>query len=159
ELLGAAFSSIRSRVVIASKVGFSRPVRGRLVDRVAPMARPVIRRLGLRRNATRAASLSQDFSSARIFAGIEASLRRLRTDYLDLYMLHGLPDDWEPALDALQRLKQRGMIRHFGVSCATPEDVGRCFALPGVAVLQVNLSLLHQEAICFLPEAQRRCIG
>jgi aryl-alcohol dehydrogenase (NADP+) len=90
EILGRVLAGRRDRVVLASKVGI------KIGDGPADS--------GL----TRAA----------IEKGIEDSLRRLRTDYLDLYYLHQ-PDPATPleeSLEALARLVKAGKVRHVGAS-------------------------------------------
>lgn len=67
-----------------------------------------------------------DFSPAAITTSIERSLRRLRTDRLDLVLLHSDGRDVEiieqsGALDALGALKKQGKVRLIGVSTKTPE--------------------------------------
>lgn len=66
-----------------------------------------------------------DFSPARIFHQCENSLRRLRTDYLDVYLLHLVNARTFPTEDtvgALNLLQQAGKIRHFGISVQFPEQ-------------------------------------
>ena len=151
-LVGRAFKNSRSRVVIASKAGYCLPGRRRLAARLKPVLRPIIRRLGIRRDRLPASvrgSLAQDFSPAYLRKAVEGSLRRLRTDYLDLFQLHSPPaevverGDWEPALDALKRA---GKIRHYGVSCDTVEAGLAALRFPGVASLQFALSLIEPRA-------------
>ncbi|MBX3625479.1 MAG: aldo/keto reductase [Rhizobacter sp.] len=57
-------------------------------------------------------------SRANVLASVEASLRRLRTDYIDLYQLHR-PDEttpWEETLQALQDVVKAGKVRYVGAS-------------------------------------------
>lgn len=59
----------------------------------------------------------------------ERSLRRLGTDHLDLYLLHwrgSVP--LEETLEAFDRLRADGKVRHFGVSNFDPGDMGELFA-------------------------------
>jgi aryl-alcohol dehydrogenase-like predicted oxidoreductase len=65
-----------------------------------------------------------DFSAAAIVASVEASLRRLRTDHIDILLLHSDGRDVEiltqtDALEALARLKQSGKARALGISAKT----------------------------------------
>ena len=62
------------------------------------------------------------FTSTSIRGSVEASLRRLRRDAIDVYLLHNPETDQikDPSIqEALQLLKQDGLIRGFGVSCVT----------------------------------------
>lgn len=65
-----------------------------------------------------------EFSAATIVASVEASLRRLRTDQIDILLLHSDGRDVEiltqtNALEALVRLKQSGKVRAVGISAKT----------------------------------------
>ena len=100
-LLGQALKSKRDKVVLSSKVG--------LVD--ASLAG--------------GSGLKLDFSAKHVTEGCEASLKRLQTNYLDIYMLHLVLDN-HPMQDetrkALESLKAAGKIRHFGVSVQFPHQ-------------------------------------
>jgi aryl-alcohol dehydrogenase-like predicted oxidoreductase len=98
SLLGIVLSRKRDDVVIATKVGVARDGEGRL---------------------------RKDFSRAHIQHAVDGSLKRLRTDYIDLYQLHNPTldelrrDDIQEAMD---RLQESGKIRFWGVSINTPEE-------------------------------------
>jgi aryl-alcohol dehydrogenase-like predicted oxidoreductase len=119
ELLAQAFATKRHQVVIASKVGY--------VD-----------------NFER-----QDFSPRHIRESLDASLARLRTDYLDVYQLHNPPVESGAALDelvdTLRALEREGKIRSVGVSLRSPEDGVRVIEC-GVDAIQVNVNLMDQRA-------------
>ena len=120
-LLGEAFKAVRKSVQIASKVG----------------------RLD--------SSGRQDFSPEFIRGSLESSLRRLQTDYLDLYQLH------DPDLDLLRgdgRILEvmegfylEGKIRAWGISARTPMDALAAAREFGPRVLQANFNLLDQRAL------------
>jgi aryl-alcohol dehydrogenase-like predicted oxidoreductase len=160
-LLGRALGSERHRVIIASKAGYRLPGQRRLAARVKPILRPAINLLRLRRDRLPAAvrgSLAQDFSSRYLRKSVEGSLRRLRTDYLDLFQLHSPSleiverGEWVPALEDL---KSAGKIRHYGIACDTV-DVGlAALRHPGVASLQFTLSLLEQRSLAAILPALR----
>ena len=152
-MLGKAFARRRGEVILASKVGYCLPARRKLISRVKPLVRPVIRRLGIKRAhlpSGASGALSQDFSPAYIIQAVERSLRRLRTDYLDLYQLHSPPAavlENGDFLAPLETLKRDGKIRYFGVSCETAADALICLRYPGISSLQLRLSLLDQSAL------------
>lgn len=151
--LGRAVRGYRSQVVLASKVGYCLPAQRKVIARVKPLVRPVVQRLGIKREHLPSAvrgELSQDFSVAYILQAAEHSLRRLRTDYLDLYQLHSPPRrvlEHGDFLAPLEKLKRDGKIRYFGVSCETSEDALVCLQYPGISSLQIRLSLLDQSAL------------
>ena len=65
--------------------------------------------------------MRQDFSLKHIRESVEASLKRLQTDYLDLYQLHSPPAsvlENDGVFELLEKLKQQGKIRFYGVSVA-----------------------------------------
>ncbi|QEY25875.1 NADP(H)-dependent aldo-keto reductase [Neisseria zalophi] len=113
-----------------------------------------------------------DFSRAQIIEACEASLKRLNTDYLDLYQLHwperqvnffgksgvsALPDTeqftpFDEVLDALSLLVRQGKIRAFGLSNETPwgtmrylNEYERNNELPRVATIQNPYNLLNRS--------------
>ncbi|MGF7437227.1 aldo/keto reductase [Lentilactobacillus senioris] len=80
-------------------------------------------------------------------AQVEASLKRLQTDYVDIYYIH-FPDDNTPKAEAvgvLQRLKEQGKIRAIGVSNFSLAQIKEANADGYVDVVEDEYSLLHQE--------------
>jgi aryl-alcohol dehydrogenase-like predicted oxidoreductase len=163
RLLGRALGEVRDKVVIASKVGYLLPPQRRLVDRFRPWVRPLVRALRGRGGVSPArfrGSLSQDFSPDYIAMALKGSLARLNIDYLDIYLLHGLPqENREEAIEALKGLKALGLIRHYGVSCEAPGEPEYCLSIDTLPVLQLNYSVLHQEVAPLVNEAMQRGIG
>src|SRR5262249_32030112 len=99
-LVGKAFRKRRDRVFIATKGGYCLPARKRFIQLIKPLAKPIVRALGLRRSAVPAAlssTISQDFSPGYLRKAVEASLRRLQFDHIDLYQIHS------PSPDELRR--------------------------------------------------------
>lgn len=77
-------------------------------------------------------------------AACEASLKRLGTDYLDLYLLHwpgGIPLD--ETLEAFERLQADGKIRRFGVSNLDTDELNTLYHLKGGDACAVNQVLYH----------------
>lgn len=80
----------------------------------------------------------------RIFRSCEASLRRMGTDYLDLYLLHwrGQVPLAETAA-CMEQLKKEGKIRRWGVSNFDTEDMEELWSVPGGKNCSVNQVLYH----------------
>ncbi len=94
--LGKAFKEIRQQVVIATKVGNQIRKDGN----------------GFNWNPTK----------AYILKSVDESLKRLQTDYIDLYQLHGgtMEDPIDEAIEAFEQLKVEGKIRYYGISSIRP---------------------------------------
>lgn len=96
-------------------------------------------------------------------AACEQSLKRLKTDYLDLYLLHwrgSVP--FQETLEAFTELRDRGSIRHYGVSNFDVADLEEARALNGgtdVATNQVLYNLEHRGVEwALLPWCRERAI-
>jgi aryl-alcohol dehydrogenase-like predicted oxidoreductase len=120
SLLGIVLSRTRQDVVIATKVGNARGPEGRI---------------------------QKDFTPSHISHAVDGSLKRLRTDYIDLYQLHN------PSLDdlrrdeiheAMDRLQEAGKIRYWGVSVTTPEEGIEIIQRKWGYTLQVLYNVLNQ---------------
>lgn len=83
----------------------------------------------------------------------EESLRKLRTEYVDLLLFHW-PNDATPmeeTLGAMDELRERGLTRHIGVSNFTPTHLKRALAIAPVAAIQVEYHpFLAQEPLLAL---------
>ena len=91
-----------------------------------------------------------------------ASLERLGTDAIDLYQLHWpIPDqDIEEGFSALAELRERGLVRHIGVSNFDVEQLEHIQQIAPVETLQPQYSLIEREIEQdILPFAQREGIG
>ena len=69
-----------------------------------------------------------DPSPAHIENGLKMSLKRLKTDYVDVYQLHGgtIDDPWDEIISTFEQLKKEGYIRQYGISSIRP-NVFRSF--------------------------------
>jgi aryl-alcohol dehydrogenase-like predicted oxidoreductase len=100
KLIGRALRSRRDQIIIASKAGYALPAQRRLAAMLKPILRPAVQLLKIRRDRLPSMSrgtITQDFSAAYLQRAVEGSLRRLRTDYLDLFQLHS------PSLEVIER--------------------------------------------------------
>jgi len=92
----------------------------------------------------------------------EASLKRLGVDAIDLYQIHwpDPADDIEEGWAALAELKERGLVRHIGVSNFDTAQLRRIREIAPVETLQPPYSLIEREAEDgILPFAEREGIG
>jgi len=79
---------------------------------------------------------------------VEASLKRLQVDVIDLYQMHW-PDpdqDIEEGWTAMARLKEEGKVRYIGVSNFNVEQMRRIMKIAPIDSLQPPYSLIHREA-------------
>jgi len=123
DLVGEALAPVRDQVVIATKFGF------KYENGV---------RTGL------------DSRPARIREMVEASLKRLRTDRIDLLYQHRVDPDVpiEDVAGAVRELIQQGKVRHLGLSEAAVRTIRRAHAVQPVAALQSEYSLCRAETGC-----------
>jgi len=144
EILGAVLSSSRKDVIIATKCGLRWNDRGRIFH---------------------------DLSREAVKKDLESSLKRLKTDYIDLYQIHW-PDkrtEIEETLDILNELKNDGLIRHVGVSNFKIGLLEKSIGQTEITSLQSLYNILQREAetdllpfcnenkigfICYSPLAQ-----
>lgn len=154
-LIGKAFRKARSEVFIASKGGYCLSASKKLIQLIKPIAKPIVRALGLKRSSLplpTASAILQDFSPAYLRRAAEASLRRLQTDYIDLYQLHSPPREIltsslvQDAIGALAQLKAEGKIRHYGIALDFAVDARHCLDLDGISSLQIPFGILDIEA-------------
>jgi aryl-alcohol dehydrogenase-like predicted oxidoreductase len=152
-LIGQAFRDRRDRVILATKGGYCLPAQRRLAARMKPFLRPIARALGIKRERLPAGvtgTLSQDFSPRYLIRALEGSLRRLRTDYVDIYQLHSPPAPVIRSgefIETLETLKRQGKIRYYGVAADTAEDAEVCLRYPQISSLQLPFGLLDREAL------------
>lgn len=91
----------------------------------------------------------------------EESLQNLRTDYIDLMIVHW-PDPvvpYEETFGALNRLKEEGCIRHIGVSNFSLEQLQRALRCADVEALQLQFSMVNQDNMEVLRWAHDHDLG
>lgn len=92
-----------------------------------------------------------DFSREHILTAVEGSLRRLKTDYLDVLLLHRPDTLMEPeeVAEAFSQLEESGKVRHFGVSNMNPGQIAllRKFVDQDIVANQLQLSLTNTGMI------------
>jgi len=126
ELLGRAFESVRDRVVLATKVGLGYTDDGqpKVVDGAAVI----------------------DGSPENVIRAIEGSLRRLKTDYIDLVYLHRIDPTVpiEETIAAMSKLVAEGKIGHLGLSEASANTIRRAHAVHPITAVQTEYSLFER---------------
>jgi len=125
ELVGEALQPIRDQVVIASKFGFKFDENG--------------------------VGIGLDSRPQHIREAVEASLKRLRTDRIDLLYQHRVDPEvpMEEVAGTVRALIAEGKVKHFGLSEAGVQNIRRAHAVQPVSVLQYHYSLWMRE-----PEAE-----
>jgi len=80
---------------------------------------------------------------------LEGSLGRLRTDYLDVLLLHNPPRELfagtDPLWDAMEEARLQGKIRHYGASLDFAAEVQECLSNTKSSVLEVLFNIFHQD--------------
>ena len=135
KLIGKAIKEHRSRIVLATKVGNkSKPGDGTGFD--------------------------WDPSKKHILKAIDESLKRLQTDYINLYQLHGgtIDDPIDETIEAFEILKQQGKILHYGISSIRPNVIREYVKRSNIESVMMQYSLLDrrpEEAMLSLLEEHK----
>jgi aryl-alcohol dehydrogenase-like predicted oxidoreductase len=148
-LLGQFLQGRRDKVILCTKFGIL-PVARNWKQMVKPVARAAIRLVpSLRQAAQRQAAnqfTANQFSLATLQSSLDTSLRQLRTDYVDMLLMHNAPASvlqQQDLLEALSRLVEQGKVRMTGISGELPV-IEEIFAQhpPALTIAQfaVNLS-------------------
>lgn len=120
ELIGETLHSVRDQIVISTKAGY--------VDFGG----------------------GQNFSPTYLRSSLEASLGRLKTDYVDVFQLHDPPMELlerdDSIIASLEILRKEGKFRIAGISTRTPADSLIAVEQLGFKSVQVNFSLVDQRA-------------
>src|SRR5216117_1535752 len=116
ELVGEALAAVRAQVVIATKFGIGRDAGGQQM---------------------------QDSRPERIKQSVEGSLKRLRTDVIDLYYQHRVDPNVpiEDVAGTITDLIRQGKVKHFGMSEAGVRTIRRAHAVQQVTAVQSEYSL------------------
>jgi aryl-alcohol dehydrogenase-like predicted oxidoreductase len=125
--IGKALKNKRDRVILATKVG----------------------------NEWKADGSGWDWNPTKVYilSAVEGSLKRLQTDYIDLYQLHGgtIEDPIDETIEAFETLKQQGKIRYYGISSIRPNVIREYVRRSNIVSVMMQYSLLDRrpEETCF----------
>ena len=126
-LLGEFFAGRRDQVVICTKFGILPASSGGWKQKIKPIARAVVKAIPALRKAAQAQAATQfvggQFDLATLKSSFETSLRELRTDYVDMLILHAAPESvlaQDDLLEAMGRLVEAGKVRMAGISAELP---------------------------------------
>lgn len=159
RILGDALGALRKDVVLSTKIGLQPNLGLRLLAYAKPAVRTVLKLLPAGRRKAMQSSARQVMSANREFKfdpqsieqSVEASLKRLRTDRIDLLMPHLTPppEVFDQVVDQMLRLRQKGKIRAFGGCCHSAADIDRWLSVSGqgLAALQIAINLEELSAI------------
>jgi aryl-alcohol dehydrogenase-like predicted oxidoreductase len=152
RLLGSVLRRHRERVILCSKAGY-RSWLLLALDRWVRLPSETTRRPKPTHRTNSGGGVGRrsrlNFEPRFIAMAIEGSLRRLGTDYLDVFYLHSPPPEVlgvDAIFQDLDRLKQQGWIRHYGISFAehsTTEHVLAALRHPGLSIVQVMVNPLE----------------
>lgn len=121
EIIGAALGKRRQEIILATKVGnrWTEGVQG----------------------------WQWDASPSYIKQALHASLKRLGTDYIDVYQLHGgtIEDDWDGIIDTFESLKKEGLIREYGISSIRPNVLQRFLPTSSAKSVMMQYSALDRR--------------
>jgi aryl-alcohol dehydrogenase-like predicted oxidoreductase len=132
KIVSAALKEMRDRVILATKVGnhWNQDKTG----------------------------WSWDPSKSYIKEAVKQSLKRLGTDYIDLYQLHGgtIEDNIDETIEAFEELKSEGFIRYYGISSIRPNVIHEYAKKSDIVSVMLQYSILdrrpEEEALPFLHE-------
>jgi aryl-alcohol dehydrogenase-like predicted oxidoreductase len=120
-MLGRAFRDIRNKLILATKVG----------------------------NQWRVDGSGWDWNPSKkyILSSIDQSLKRLQTDYVDLYQLHGgtIEDPIDEVIEAFEMLKSAGKIRYYGISSIRPNVIREYVKRSSIVSVMMQYSLLDRR--------------
>lgn len=119
--VGESVQAFRKQIVLASKVG----------------------------NLWRADGSGWDWKASKdyIVKAIEGSLSRLKTDYIDLYQLHGgtIDDPIDEIIEAFELLKKQGKIRAYGLSSIRPNVIKEFLSKSAISSVMMQYNLLDRR--------------
>jgi 1-deoxyxylulose-5-phosphate synthase len=139
EIVGAAIQGRRQDVILATKVG----------------------------NRWKDGSEGWEWDPTKVYIkqAVKGSLKRLNTEYIDLYQLHGgtIEDPIEETIEAFEELKQEGVIREYGISSIRPNVIREYVRRSHIVSVMMQYSILdrrpEEEILSLLQQHQIHVIA
>jgi aryl-alcohol dehydrogenase-like predicted oxidoreductase len=105
----------------------------------------------------------KEFTVDWFWKSLEGSLSRLRTDYLDVLLLHNPPREMyagtDPLWNALEEAQAQGKIRHYGASLDFAAEVEECLSNTNSGVLEILFNVFHQDVRRAFPLVRQKGAG
>ncbi|WP_293976308.1 aldo/keto reductase [Sphingomonas sp.] len=145
--IGKAVAGVRDEAFIVTKGGLTFSAKMKLLRPLKPLLRPFLARGEMDNavTASRAAVMRSDWSADALVASLDGSLKRLRTDRVDAFLLHSPSAEMlgqaGPA-EALSRIAASGRAAMVGVACDDIASLDAALALDGVSILELPLDVL-----------------
>ncbi|MFJ7678054.1 aldo/keto reductase [Peribacillus sp. NPDC097264] len=135
EIVGESLKPVRDQVYIATKVG--------------------------NRWTENKEGWSWDPSGDYIKTAVKDSLKRLGTDYIDLYQLHGgtIEDNLEETIEAFEDLKKEGLIRYYGISSIRPNVIKAFVENSDIDSVMMQYSLLDRRPEEWMPLLENKQVS
>lgn len=135
EIVGKSLAAVRDKIIIATKAGN-------------------------RWNDSRD-GWHWDPSKAYLKEAVRRSLKRLKTDYIDLFQLHGgtIEDPMDETIEAFEELKKEGYIRYYGISSIRPNVIKEYAERSSISSIMMQYSLLDRRPEELMPSLQEHQIS
>jgi len=163
--IGVALQGRRGKFIVTTKAGYCFSALGGGLRLIKPLAKRVLKYFKSGKNlasSVRSNVARQEFSSEAIRGCLEASLRRLQTDYVDIFLLHSPPAAVmadERLFELLRQFQKEGKLRHFGVSSPDATVLESALKINGLAVVQTPVNPAQPNHLSLLPKLQAAKIG
>jgi aryl-alcohol dehydrogenase-like predicted oxidoreductase len=145
RILGNAVRGVREEVVVATKCGLVRTASTFVNASLEAKSTSDERSL---RSVNKLLKTRRRYTPEYIARAALSSLRRLRIDRIDLFLLHSPPRDVlldDEVVDTMARLRQEGTIRFWGVSAQNDDEALIAIGMRGIDCLEVELNVCHQQ--------------
>lgn len=127
KLISQVLKNNRDKIFMATKFGFRMPDN--------------------KGDSFTASGIYVDCSAKHIKEAVENSLKRLKTDYIDLYYAHRIDPNipLEETIEAMSQLVKEGKVKYLGLSECTADELKKAHTIHPISALQSEYSLLYRE--------------